>query len=71
MRFIFTFLLLCSFFTSSSQTTSNHSKVILITLDGLRWQDLFTGADAKLIANKKYVGDTTGFKIQVLAFIFN
>ncbi len=37
-------------------------KVILITLDGLRWQELFTGADSLLIANRDYVGDTTDLK---------
>lgn len=33
----------------------NEPKVILITLDGFRWQELFTGADEKLISNDKYV----------------
>ncbi|TMU54790.1 alkaline phosphatase family protein [Flagellimonas algicola] len=37
-------------------------KVVLITLDGLRWQELFTGADSLLIANKEYVHDTTQLK---------
>ncbi|WP_224490162.1 alkaline phosphatase family protein [Robertkochia flava] len=30
------------------------TKVILITMDGLRWQELFTGADMDLITNEKY-----------------
>lgn len=38
------------------------SKVILITLDGLRWQELFTGADEKLVANSDYVSDTLELK---------
>ncbi|WP_242085251.1 alkaline phosphatase family protein [Aestuariivivens sediminis] len=33
----------------------NDSKVILITLDGFRWQELFTGADETLVSNEKYV----------------
>lgn len=48
---------------SYGQTTTN-KKVILITLDGLRWQELFTGADPLLVANSKYVHDTTGLKEQ-------
>ena len=41
----------------------NHTtKVVLITLDGLRWQELFTGADPLLITNKVYVHDTTALK---------
>lgn len=38
------------------------NKIILITMDGFRWQELFTGADPLLIANKKYVSDTTSLK---------
>lgn len=41
---------------------SESPKVILITLDGLRWQELYTGADPALIAHKDYVGDTTELK---------
>lgn len=37
-------------------------KIILITMDGYRWQELFIGADPKLIANEKYVSDTTSLK---------
>ena len=39
-------------------------KVVLVTLDGFRWQELFTGADPALIANKNYVQDTTGLKAE-------
>ena len=38
---------------------SNNQNVILITLDGLRWQELFTGADKELISNKDYVQNST------------
>lgn len=38
------------------------TKVVLITLDGLRWQELFSGADPLLVSNKEYVHDTTGLK---------
>lgn len=31
------------------------NKVVLITLDGYRWQELFTGADPALIGNANYV----------------
>ena len=31
--------------------------VFIITLDGLRWQELYTGADEQLIGNKTYVGN--------------
>lgn len=46
-----------SFFSVHAQQNSitKNPKVVLITLDGLRWQELFTGADEKLISEKKYV----------------
>lgn len=46
---------------TTSQEPAN-PKVILITLDGLRWQELFTGADSLLVSNKEYVSDTTDLK---------
>jgi hypothetical protein len=41
-----------------AQPTSD-TKVVLITLDGFRWQELFSGADPLLVANKAYVNDTS------------
>jgi len=38
------------------------TKVILITLDGFRWQELFTGADSLLIGNKDYVHNAAMLK---------
>jgi len=38
------------------------TKVILITLDGFRWQEMFTGADSLLINHMEYVHDTLGLK---------
>ena len=38
-----------------SQSHIDENKVFLITLDGLRWQELFSGADSLLVKNKKYV----------------
>ncbi len=48
----------CAFlmtFLSYSQNKFESQKVFLITLDGLRWQELFTGADPLLVRNKNYV----------------
>lgn len=36
--------------------------IFIITLDGLRWQELYTGADSLLIANKTFVHDTSALK---------
>jgi hypothetical protein len=51
------------FFTGNyAQQTARTENVILITLDGLRWQELFGGADSTLIADPTYVKDTTSLK---------
>jgi hypothetical protein len=47
---------------AQQQKAIKNPKIVIITLDGFRWQELFTGADSKLIANKKYVEDTTALK---------
>ena len=46
----------------AASAQDNDTKVVLITLDGLRWQELFSGADPLLVANKTYVHDTTALK---------
>lgn len=54
------FLLLFS--NLSNAQAKNDLNVILITIDGLRWQEVFTGSDSLLVANKKYVNDTIELK---------
>lgn len=61
MKNVITVLMMMVMLGISAQKDDD-TKVILITLDGLRWQELFTGADPLLVANKEYVGDTTGLK---------
>lgn len=43
----------------SAQAAEN---VIIITFDGMRWQDMFKGADSLLIGNKDYVEDVNGLR---------
>ncbi|MFC5046465.1 alkaline phosphatase family protein [Aquimarina hainanensis] len=58
---LLTGVLLCVGLSGRSQEKSE-LKIVLITLDGLRWQELYSGADPKLITNKEYVNDTIGLK---------
>lgn len=37
--------------------------LFIITLDGFRWQEIFTGADASLISNEEYTPDTATMKM--------
>lgn len=52
--------LLCIATIATAQ--ESNKKVVLITLDGLRWQELFSGADPLLVTNSNYVNDTTELK---------
>ena len=46
--YLFTLLLVSLVVTTYPQKTEN---VFLVTLDGLRWQELFYGADSLLVAH--------------------
>src|ERR1700683_2758893 len=37
-------------------------KLFIITIDGFRWQEIFTGADPLLIGNTEYVRDTASMR---------
>jgi len=52
-RLIFLFLFMV-FYAQAQQRTEN---VILITLDGYRWQELFRGADSALLFRNEFVKD--------------
>lgn len=60
MRPVFVVMLFIStVLTSSLPAQIRTDNVVLITLDGLRWQELFSGADPGIIRNRKYVGDVS------------
>lgn len=60
LKFATAWLFLIGFFIRAQD--AENTKVVLITLDGLRWQELFSGADPLLVANQEYVKDTTDLK---------
>ena len=51
MKKIFTLLCLLNLHAAFSQTAEN---IIIITTDGLRWQEVFSGMDSAIANNKKY-----------------
>ena len=57
MRLLVLFILQLTILTAYPQST-NTENIILITLDGLRWQELYTGADSSLISDRAFVKDT-------------
>jgi len=49
-------------FIVSAQTSLKTKNVFIITTDGFRWQEVFTGADSAIINNPEYVQDTSLIK---------
>src|SRR5580692_10535643 len=45
-----------------AQTSLRTKNVFIITTDGFRWQEVFTGADSAMINNPYYVQDTSLIK---------
>jgi len=41
--------------------------VVIITIDGFRWQEIFSGADSALISNNKFTPDTSLMKLMYWA----
>ncbi len=64
MKKVFTMLTVLLVMTHGLIAQDENTKVVLITLDGLRWQELFRGADSLLVTNTDYVSDTTNLKEQ-------
>lgn len=58
-RIYFVLLILGSILSLGHAQEERPENIILITLDGLRWQEVFQGADEKLIRDKRYVRDTS------------
>lgn len=67
MRFLFFALLLISTSANLSSQETNTENVIIITMDGLRWQELFGGAVDSLIDNRELTSDQDRMRKQFLA----
>lgn len=50
--------------TSSPEPVKN---LFIITIDGVRWQELFTGADSSIIGNDRYCPDTATMRMMYWA----
>lgn len=57
MKKIFLSILLIALCMPIMAKKSNDNRVVIIMVDGLRWQELFTGADSANLNNKKFVSD--------------
>jgi hypothetical protein len=59
MKPFFCVIACCCCLSIVAQPTKKTRNIIIITIDGFRWQELFTGADKTILNNPKYVADTT------------
>jgi len=57
MKYVLIFSIVLSQTCFSQQSTVEN--IFIITTDGFRWQELFTGADSAILFNSKYVHDTS------------
>ncbi|MNS62580.1 Metalloenzyme superfamily protein [compost metagenome] len=57
MKKLLTLVLCCITIFTAAQTKHKTKNVVIITLDGYRWQELFRGADSSLINNKQFTGN--------------
>lgn len=62
MKKIYTLILLLIVAQLVAAQKLKTENIFIITLDGFRWQELFTGADSLLITNKQYVSDPLDLK---------
>lgn len=52
-------LALSAFWVNAQPQETRTKNIIVVTLDGYRWQELFEGADKRILNNKKYIKDTS------------
>ncbi len=64
MQTIVTILIIGLVLLNSQAVLAAPQNVVLVTLDGVRWQEVFNGADSKLINNKDFVKQPALLKSQ-------
>ncbi|CAN0324546.1 unnamed protein product, partial [Chrysoparadoxa australica] len=53
-------ILICFIISAQAINAQKTENIILITLDGLRWQELYFGADSLLVDDSGYVEEPEG-----------
>lgn len=60
MKKIMLFLVVAIVFTQNKLHAQHKTEnVVIVTLDGMRWQEVFKGVDAALLANKEFTRDSS------------
>lgn len=62
MKFLFGFAMFLILHGTAFSQVRKTENVVIVTLDGMRWQEVFGGADSVLINNVNYAHDTADLK---------
>ncbi len=54
------------FYIASAQQATKTKNVFIVTIDGIRWQEIFKGADQEIINNSRYTSDVSLAKMMYL-----
>ena len=60
MKHLYCLLLLLGFTASLALAQHKTENLVIVTLDGMRWQEVFGGADSALLKDKNYTKDSSG-----------
>lgn len=60
MKKIVIAFLLCNLSAGVFAQQHSTENIVIVTLDGMRWQEVFGGADSILLRNHKYTRDSNG-----------
>ena len=62
MKFFFSFAMFLAISFHAFSQSHKTENIVIVTLDGMRWQEVFGGADSELINNINYAHDTADLK---------
>ena len=54
------FVLVSTALISVVSAQNKTENLVIVTLDGMRWQEVFGGADSDILKNKKFTKDSSG-----------
>ena len=63
MKQFISLILALSYLSASAQQPSKTKNVFIVTIDGIRWQKIFQGADRAIINNPRYTSDVALAKL--------
>lgn len=59
-KYLYCILIASAFFTSKGNAQTKTKNLVIVTLDGMRWQEVFGGADSAILKNKEFTRDSAG-----------